>query len=288
MWPGTPVALWMKRHNRWMWQRQRAQTVYNNRKYVRPAVKTFKSVSCCGSRASTSRRRQLPRCSPHQEAPRRKGPAGFHRINKTVTHKDRRRKGQTLVHNRRATAQPKELSECSWRTDSHTHTQTSTSNLCTCSYWRLCVSLTSAWFSSFGVKRFIQETLTHLAILYKQHADGVLGAEVEYVNVVLNSHLREWLHPRRGGERRMTGWGTRSNMWVITLQVPFKDGHCWFMCAVYWIKRAAVLRNLSLFHKHTGLQSHWISRVSSQKNISKHHLIISNTTHFHTQPNKLK
>lgn len=103
------------------------------------------------------------------------------------------------MHNQRATAQPKELSECSWRTDSHTHTQTSTSNLCTCSYWRLCVSLTSAWFSSFGVKRFIQETLTHLAILYKQHADGVLGAEVEYVNVVLNSHLREWLHPRRGG-----------------------------------------------------------------------------------------
>lgn len=199
MWPGTPVALWMKRHNRWMWQRQRAQTVYNNRKYVRPAVKTFKSVSCCGSRASTSRRRQLPRCSPHQEAPRGERPAGFHRINKTVTHKDRRRKGQTLVHNRRATAQPKELSECSWRTDSHTHTQTSTSNLCTCSYWRLCVSLTSAWFSSFGVKRFIQETLTHLAILYKQHADGVLGAEVEYVNVVLNGHLREWLHPRRGG-----------------------------------------------------------------------------------------
>lgn len=199
MWPGTPVALWMKRHNRWMWQRQRAQTVYNNRKYVRPAVKTFKSVSCCGSRASTSRRRQLPRCSPHQEAPRGERPAGFHRINKTVTHKDRRRKGQTLVHNRRATARPKELSECSWRTDSHTHTQTSTSNLCTCSYWRLCVSLTSAWFSSFGVKRFIQETLTHLAILYKQHADGVLGAEVEYVNVVLNGHLREWLHPRRGG-----------------------------------------------------------------------------------------
>lgn len=229
-----------------------------------------------------------PAARPHQEAPRGERPAGFHRINKTVTHKDRRRKGQTLVHNRRATAQPKELSECSWRTDSHTHTQTSTSNLCTCSYWRLCVSLTSAWFSSFGVKRFIQETLTHLAILYKQHADGVLGAEVEYVNVVLNSHLREWLHPRRGGERRMTGWGTRSNMWVITLQVPFKDGHCWFMCAVYWIKRAAVLRNLSLFHKHTGLQSHWISRVSSQKNISKHHLIISNTTHFYTQPNKLK
>lgn len=124
MWPGTPVALWMKRHNRWMWQRQRAQTVYNNRKYVRPAVKTFKSVSCCGSRALTSRRRQLPRCSPHQEAPRRKGPAGFHRINKTVTHKDRRRKGQTLVHNRRATARPKELSECRRRTDSHTQTHT--------------------------------------------------------------------------------------------------------------------------------------------------------------------
>lgn len=124
MWPGTPVALWMKRHNRWMWQRQRARTVYNNRKYVRPAVKTFKSVSCCGSRASTSRRRQLPRCLPHQEAPRGERPAGFHRINKTVTHKDRRRKGQTLVHNRRATARPKELSECSWRTDSHTHTQT--------------------------------------------------------------------------------------------------------------------------------------------------------------------
>lgn len=140
-----------------------------------------------------------PAARPHQEAPRGERPAGFHRINKTVTHKDRRRKGQTLVHNRRATAQPKELSECSWRTDSHTHTQTSTSNLCTCSYWRLCVSLTSAWFSSFGVKRFIQETLTHLAILYKQHADGVLGAEVEYVNVVLNGHLREWLHPRRGG-----------------------------------------------------------------------------------------
>lgn len=65
-----------------------------------------------------------PAARPHQEAPRGERPAGFHRINKTVTHKDRRRKGQTLVHNRRATARPKELSECSWRTDSHTQTHT--------------------------------------------------------------------------------------------------------------------------------------------------------------------
>lgn len=39
------------------------------------------------------------------------------------------------------------------------------------------------------MKRFSQETLTHLSVFYKQHADGVLATEVEYINVVLNSHL---------------------------------------------------------------------------------------------------
>lgn len=85
--------------------------------------------------------------------------------------------------------------------------------------WRMCMLLTSTGFEAFDW-RDLAKTLTHLPVLYKQHADGVLAAEVEYVNVVLNSHLREWLRPRRG-ERRTTGWETRSNSLVITFQVSF-------------------------------------------------------------------
>lgn len=41
------------------------------------------------------------------------------------------------------------------------------------------------------VKSFSSDTLTHLSILYKQHTDGILAAEVEDVNVVLNGHLQQ-------------------------------------------------------------------------------------------------
>lgn len=67
---------------------------------------------------------------------------------------------------------------------------------------RVCVPLTSARIWGFRLKKFSWETLTHLPVLHKQHADGVLAAEVEYVNVVLNSNLRERLNPRRRDDKR--------------------------------------------------------------------------------------
>lgn len=45
-------------------------------------------------------------------------------------------------------------------------------------------------------------TLTHLSIFYKQQADGVLAAEVKYVNVVLNGNLWESLHSGEEGRGR--------------------------------------------------------------------------------------
>ena len=58
--------------------------------------------------------------------------------------------------------------------------------------WRQCDFNTFMWRDS--------KTLTHLPVLYKQHADGVLAAEVEYVNVVLNSHLRDGFKFKEGWE----------------------------------------------------------------------------------------
>lgn len=54
---------------------------------------------------------------------------------------------------------------------------------------RVCTVLTSVGSDAFDRGDLAQDALTHLPVLYKQHADGVLAAEVEYVNVVLNSHL---------------------------------------------------------------------------------------------------
>lgn len=58
-----------------------------------------------------------------------------------------------------------------------------------------------------GVVGCMAVALTHLAVLHKQHAEGVLAAEVEDVNVVLNRHLRK----EGGGET------VRSQPGVITL-----------------------------------------------------------------------
>lgn len=114
-------------------------------------------------------------------------------------------------------------------------------------------------FDAFEVRDFSQETLTHLPVLYKQNADGVLAAEVEYVNVVLNSHLQEWLHPREGTEED-EGWETRSNTCIITFQVPFKSGHRWFMCTVYWARPLnwGISLSLSFFYSyiHTHIHTH--------------------------------
>lgn len=51
-----------------------------------------------------------------------------------------------------------------------------------------------------------RDTLTHLSIFYEQQADGVLAAEVKYVNVVLNGNLWKSLHSGEG-----VGHKTRRN-----------------------------------------------------------------------------
>lgn len=61
------------------------------------------------------------------------------------------------------------------------------------------------------MKRSGREALTHLSVLYKQHADGVLATEVEHVNVILNGHLREQSQAEGGWRRGLGKENVRRN-----------------------------------------------------------------------------
>lgn len=171
-------------------------------------------------------------------------PTRFHRKTyQTATHTKKVQSRSNCV------AQRGERVQSGGQTHTHLHHEL-LYMLTMCAHWK-----TDIWVcrwrqqgsEAFEWRDLSWKTLTHLPILYKQHADGVLAAEVEYVNVVLNSHLREWLHPGKG-QRRTTGGETRSSIWVITFQVPLKERHCWFVCCLL-NKRLKSFGHLTFSHR---------------------------------------
>lgn len=107
----------------------------------------------------------------------------------------------------------------------------------------------SAELPGFGMKRFSKETLTHLPVLNKQHADGVLAAEVKYVNVVLNSHLRERLNPRRGGGERKTTEGEKNKSSMNDSNILHTDFRLfWYLATFLYLRLHKVKDKTKIFN----------------------------------------